>query len=52
VWAHHTRHPREIDRDAAMNRVDVAFERAAHAERHHGLPVAGAKRDDFRNFLG
>ena len=32
--AKHPRHARQVDRDAAVNGVDVAFERAAHAERH------------------
>ena len=35
----HPRHARQVDRDAAVDRVDVAFERAAHAERHDRRPV-------------
>jgi hypothetical protein len=48
--AHHARHAREIDRDAAMNRIDVSFERAAHAERHDRPPVLRAHLHDGGDF--
>ena len=47
----HPRHARQIDRDAAVDGVDVAFERAAHAERHDRHAVLGAELDDRRRLL-
>ncbi len=45
-------HPRQVDRDAAVNRVDVPLERAAHAERHDRRAVLGAERDNRAHFVG
>ena len=41
VDGEHAVHPRAVDRDAAVQRVDVAFERGAGAERHDRRVMGG-----------
>ena len=45
-------HLAQIDRDAAVQRVDVALERGAGAERHDRARRRGADRDDRLDFFG
>src|SRR5690606_26722069 len=42
----------EVNGDAAPDGVDVAFERAAHAERDDGHPLGGARADDGGYLVG
>ena len=44
-------HAREVERDAAVGRIDVAFERRADAERNDRRVVAGAKLDEVDHVL-
>ncbi len=39
-------HPRHVDRDAAVDRVDVPFERRSGTERHDRAPVRRARAND------
>jgi hypothetical protein len=41
----------QVDADAAVQRVDVCFERRARAERHNRHAVTCADLDDRRNLL-
>jgi hypothetical protein len=45
-------HPAHVDRDATMQRVHVAFQRAAGAERNDGDLTALADADDVDDFGG
>ena len=45
-------HPRHVDRDAAVDRIDVAFERGAGAEGHNRTAVRRAGAHDGLDRLG
>jgi hypothetical protein len=44
-------HAREVERDAAMGRVDMAFERRADSERNDRRVVPGAELDEIDHVL-
>jgi hypothetical protein len=45
-------HPRQVDRDPALEGRDVPLERRPRSERDHGAAVTRAKLDDLNHLVG
>jgi hypothetical protein len=50
--AQHAVHPRQVDRDASDNRIDVPFERRPDAKRHNRRTLSRGHRHDRTDFFG